>query len=170
MFGLTLACTPSDPEPAAMSRATALDDRDQYQLAHLLEEATRDGVGTELRRLHNDWIDRRYRWEVAYTPVFCRDGERCAALPFDHARLQSSTPHGWLPQLEIDAAQRRSLAERCAELEGQCVFEFEATMTQFEVGLERATTIGFEDVTLTGFRTARATESWVRRVPGESHQ
>jgi hypothetical protein len=147
-------------------RSSARTDHDQYHLAALVDAARgREAEGTpgELERLRQSWLHTRVRWEVGYAPAFCRAEGRCAALPFDHRRLTSRLPQGWLPELALDDETRRELASCCDAVQGQCVFELEATLARFDLGRDRPTSLSFTDVELGACRGARADESWVRR-------
>ena len=160
-------CARSEPpDTASARRISQSDDRDQYRLARLVDDARRDdsdtGVG-ELERLRQSWLHTRVHWEVGYAPAFCRDGGPCMALPFDHGRRQTALPQGWLPELALEADARRVLAECCAAVEGQCVFGFHGTLASFELGRDRPTSLSFRDVEIGGCRAAKSGESWVRR-------
>lgn len=172
------ACSRSDASDASdvapdrsgrAHRSTLQDDRDQYRLAELVEaarlEEAKGGAGS-LERLRQSWLHTRVRWEVGHAPTFCGESGPCAALPFDHRRLRSRVPQGWLPQLRLDADTRAELNACCDEVDGQCVFDFEGTLARFDLGSDRPTSLAFDDVELGACRSARPAESWVRRSSG----
>lgn len=169
------ACTRTDasdavPDRPARARTSAFQqDRDQYQLAKLVAAArledAKGGAGA-LERLRQSWLHTRVRWEVGHAPAFCAESGPCAALPFDHRRLGSRVPQGWLPVLRLDPAARAELKACCDAVEGQCVFDFQGTLARFELGNDRPTSLAFDDVELGTCRSARPAESWVRRSAG----
>jgi hypothetical protein len=166
------ACSRSDDSDAAgdrpgrARRSTLQDDRDQYRLAELVEAARiedAEGGAGALERLRQTWLHTRVRWEVGHAPAFCGESGPCAALPFDHRRLRSRLPQGWLPQLRLDADARAELKACCDAVAGQCVFDFEGTLARFDLGSDRPTSLAFDDIELGACRSARPGESWVRR-------
>jgi hypothetical protein len=172
VVGLGPACEqahPAEPtEHAAPPRSREDDDRDQYRLASLVDDARRDDQDTAARtleRVRQSWLHTRIHWEVGYAPAFCRDAGPCMALPFDHGRLRATLPQGWLPELALDAHARAELRRCCAAVHGQCVFDFHGTFARFELGRDRPTSLSFRDVEVGGCRSARIEESWVRRSP-----
>ena len=158
------ACRASDPAPesAPTPAPVEVDQRDQYRLASMVDDA-RQGPAAGMETVRQSWLGSRLRWEVGYLPALCRDGGPCVALPFDHARYQPRLPQGWLPRLELRPEQREELARRCAAVSGQCVLAFEGTLDRFELGPDRATSLTFVDVEVGTVRAAGAEESWVRR-------
>ena len=150
------ASAPPSPEPRSV------DDRDQYALLTELRTAEASGSALSAQRVRTNWLGRRYRWEVHVLPALCRPGAPCHALPFDNARLDFVTRQGWLPRLDLDEAQQRTVAQWCERHEG-CVIQFEGTLTTFQFAPDEYTRIGFSDVVPLGARPVAAGERWGQR-------
>lgn len=161
-------------EPAASDAAApadrietvrvADDDRDQYALladieAAVGEQINRDASATA--KVQQSWHGRRYTWEAAVVPLFCRDAARCFVSPFDHARFPDRRiRQGWMPRLELDANGFAALQKSC-EGKPTCVVRFAGTMSKFVFDPELATQVEFRDVEILGAREAAPTESWL---------
>lgn len=173
---LAISCRAEEPAPEAAaaqpvpsaSSATdtaASDDRDQYALLATIEATIGDALTRDagaMAAVRADWEGRRYRWEVAFVPQLCRSPEACHVRPFDHGRLGGRRiQQGWMPQLELDAAEVAAIGKRCAG-HRVCVLDIEATLREFVFDPEFATALRFSDVVLHGARDATATESWMR--------
>ncbi|MCA9649870.1 MAG: hypothetical protein H6712_00505 [Myxococcales bacterium] len=157
--------TETTPAPASTSASpeTAPDPRDQYALAHAIEEARRsyDDLEAALARTRAAWIDREYRWELAYVPALCGPTGPCVALPFDHLRdPEHPIRQGWLPRLELEPAQRRQLAARC-EGQTRCVLDLSGRLSQLELSTERPPSLTLSDIEVHGARPSRDDESWI---------
>jgi len=140
------------------------DARDQYALLADIEAALGEGLVRDPSAMSNvqqGWHGRRYRWEVAVVPLFCRDAARCFVSPFDHARFPDRRiRQGWMPRLELDAAGFAALQEACNG-KPTCVVRFAGTMSQFVFDPEQATQVEFRDVEIIAARDAAAGESWL---------
>lgn len=155
------------PTPDAVAEGSGdetddIDPRDQYALLDAIVAAKGELLRTDpaaLPRVRSEWIDRRYRWEVALQPALCSTVGDCVVLPFDHATREEPITQGWLPRLELSADEREALRERCADLRG-CVVDLEGTLAQFELSTELPTSLTFRDVVVHAVRPAREGESW----------
>lgn len=176
VLGLTAAalagCTQRDgeadgpaPAPATPAPVAPTDDaRDQYALYDAIMAARYGEAAKDpaiLAKTRAAWIGKRYRWETGVQPLLCGDAGDCVVLPFDHSRRDEPMAQGWLPRLDLDAAARDALRERCAGVDGQCVVEFSGTLTQFELSNEQPTSLTFDEVSVERVRAAAPGESWV---------
>ncbi|MCA9705479.1 MAG: hypothetical protein KDK70_06515, partial [Myxococcales bacterium] len=153
------------PRPAASSEPDAkpVDSRDQYALAHAIQDAraARQDLESTLARTRADWVGRRYRWQMAFVPALCGPVGPCVVMPFDHAHdPDHPIRQGWLPRLELSAEQRTSMAEAC-EAHARCVIDISGTLDRFELSTEQPTSLTLTSVELHGTRAATASESWV---------
>lgn len=157
------ATTQPTSAAAAEPDTPAVDPRDQYALAHAIEQARRstDELEATLARTRAAWIDRRYRWELAFVPALCGPAGPCVALPFDHLRdPDHPIRQGWLPRLDLDPAQRRALASKC-EGQSRCVVEVSGVLGQLELSIERPPSLTLSDIEVHGARASREDESWI---------
>jgi hypothetical protein len=170
IVSVVCSCTgePAPSEAAPVDRIEAVrveeDARDQYALLADIEAA----VGEQIQRdagatakVQQSWHGRRYTWEAAVVPLFCRDAARCFVSPFDHARFPDRRiRQGWMPRLELDANGFAALQKSC-DGKPTCVVRFSGTMSKFVFDAELATQVEFRDVQIVGAREAAATESWL---------
>jgi hypothetical protein len=165
-LGLAACRTPAEPDVSTDTAAasTPIDARDQYALLADIETT----VGTSLSRdavsmanVRQSWQGKRFRWELASVPLFCRSAKACHVAPFDHARFPDRRIHqGWMPQLELDDAGFAELGRLCAGKK-VCVIEVEATMRELVFDPELATAVRLADVRLLGAREGQPHESWI---------
>lgn len=156
------APTPDAAAEANEDEADGIDPRDQYALLDAIVAAKGELLRTDpaaLPRVRSEWIDRRYRWEVALQPALCGTVGDCVVLPFDHATREEPITQGWLPRLDLSTDEREALRQRCAELRG-CVVDLEGTLAQFELSTELPTSLTFRDVVVHTVRPAAEGESW----------
>lgn len=174
LFSLLLvaaACRPAnDPPadeaaPAVADAGPQQDARDQYALLAAIEATLQDPLSRDasaMATVRADWQGHRYRWEVAFVPLFCRSPEACHVGPFDHAKFgERRIQQGWMPQLELDAAGLADLEQRCAA-HRVCIVEMEATLREFVFDPDFATALRFSDVRVLATRAAGDAESWMR--------
>ncbi len=166
------ACQPAaDPtvttalEQAPAIAPAAVDERSQYTLLTEIESTVGNALsrdGTAMAAVRQSWEGGRFRWEVAYVPVFCTSASSCNVAPFDHSRTPDHRiQQGWMPQLELDAAGFADLGQACAGRQ-VCVVQVEGTLREFVFDPEFATALRFSDVRLLGARDGLAHESWIR--------
>ncbi len=169
-LALAAACTGEPAAPAAAPTESIAvvgvedDARDQYALLAALEAAIGDGLGRDANattEVQRSWHGRRYTWEGALVPIFCRNAKRCFVSPFDHARFPERRIHqGWMPQLHLDDAGFAAMQAKC-EGKATCVVRFTGTMDRFVFDPEQATAVEFRDVEIVDAREAAPSESWL---------
>jgi hypothetical protein len=169
-FALVGACTgePAVVEQSSPERIEVVgvedDARDQYALLADIEAALGEGLvrdASAMSSVQQSWHGRRYTWEVAVVPLFCRAAERCFVSAFDHARFPDRRiRQGWMPRLELDADRFAALQDACGG-KPTCVVRMRGTMSQFVFDPEQATQVDFRDVEVLAAREATATESWL---------
>jgi len=149
-------------DDAGEAAAAVVDPRDQYALLDAIVEAKGEQLGIDpgiLPRVRSEWINRRFRWEVALQPALCGAVGDCVVMPFDHASRSEPITQGWLPRLDLSTQERTALRERCADLR-RCVVDVEGTLAQFELSTELPTSLTLREVTVHGARAATDGESW----------
>lgn len=143
--------------------------RTQYDLLADIRSAERTQSVGRVNEVRADWQGRTLRWDAYRVDALCPVGDRCHVVPFDHARVDDVVRQGWLPRLELDAADAARLVEVCAPHEA-CVITFEGRLEAFRFSLDHPTELGFVDVGILAGRSVRDGESWGRRhVPGRGH-
>ena len=140
------ATPPAPPTPTTL----ALDARTQYDLVAdiVRSEGKRDDdADVILYEVRQSWLGKRFRWQVFYVPVLCRDAKQCHVMPFDRAGEDKRIVQGFLPRLALPESALASLRARCAG-QARCAFRFEGTLSQLVLSTEHLTRLQFSDVVL----------------------
>lgn len=138
---------------------------DQYALLadiRAAEEAEPDTRPERFDDVMRAWRGRRVRWEVAVLAPLCARSEACVALPFDHARLEDGSGQGWLPRLDLDAAEHARIRRAC-EGRTTCVIGIDASVSHVRLSTELPTAVTLGGVRLVSVRAVASDEAWARQ-------
>ncbi len=140
---------------------------DPVELAHAIVDAresfAESGDDLALVATRERYVGREISWEVRYVAPFCTAPDRCAVLPFDHARLGERLVQGWMPRLALGAREYRELQGRCAS-HGRCVVTLSAELSELELSPSEPTSMTLSKVRIGEARDERPGESWMRRL------
>lgn len=166
-LGLSDPAASLSDAPAIGREATAAEPWvDPFTLAASIIEArqrfTDSGDDIALLAARAAHLGREVEWEVRYVEPFCTAPDRCAVLPFDHARLEERYLQGWMPRLALSAAEHRLLSETCAS-HPRCVVTLRAEISELMLTPGLPTSITLSAVRIRSARGERDDESWIRR-------
>jgi hypothetical protein len=113
-------------KPAPLAQATQAD------LAHELEVADHKGTWAEVR---HRWQGQALHWSVTRYRSLCSSADSCFVAAFPIAR---PAKHGWMPQLELSAAEYDKLDRACGAAE-PCRVQFQGTLRDLSVSAEQPT-------------------------------
>ncbi len=160
----TSAIPEPDPAPPEVATVAKLDARSQYTLveAALAARADSDLADTKLAAVRKDWVKHRIRWQMRYIAPLCQRADSCAVAPVDYNQFEGRVVQGWLPSLELTEASHTQIVNEC-EGKSRCIIEFEAEIKELVLSTVEPTSMNLSNVEILGARSAKDTESWVKR-------
>jgi hypothetical protein len=133
-----MACRTHDEAPASKRAPAPLVHATAADLAHDLEIADRQGSWAEVRQR---WQGQSLRWTVTRYKSLCGGADHCYVAAFP---IQRPAKHGWMPKLELSAAEMAKLDAKCAS--AMCEFTFEGTLAELTASAEEPTSLRFSNV------------------------
>ncbi len=122
-----------------------LTDATQHDLAREIEQADRRGTWREVKER---WQGQRMTWTVTRQRVLCAAPTACNVAAFP---IQRPAQQGWLPALEMTAAEFAKVEASCGSAE-QCELVIEGTLSELALSGEMPTNVRFADVTVVSAR------------------
>jgi len=140
---LTLAVGCTNERAARKERDVAvrptLTDATQTDLAREIDQAEHRGTWREVK---HRWQGQRVTWTVTRQRVLCSTAKACNVAVFP---IQRPAQHGWLPALEMSAAEFAKVESSCGAAE-QCELKIEGTLSELVLSPELPTSVRFADV------------------------
>ena len=134
--------------PAVESAEPEASARTQYDLATAIDAAdAADDPELSYDQIRRTWLGKRYRWSVLRIAPLCRSPERCNVLPFDRGGRDARIVQGWMPRLHIGDAEMKAIEASCGD-RARCALEFEATLSDMVLSVDKPTSLGFSDVAI----------------------
>ena len=122
-----------------------LTDATQADLAREIDDAERRGTWREVKQR---WQGQRMTWTVTRQPLLCRTPTACNVAAFPILR---PAQHGWLPALEMSAAEFAKVEASCGTA-AQCELVIEGTLRELALSAELPTAVRFADVRVVSAR------------------
>ena len=167
LLAVVAACADADPGAAAKAKkaiAAPSESADQYALLadiRAAQSADRDERDQRYAEVSRGWRGRRVRWEVAVAAPLCARPDACMVMPFDHTRLTERADQGWLPRVELSAAEHARIREACTTTQ-PCVVALEATVREVRLTTELPTAVTLREARMVSARALRSHESFAR--------
>lgn len=141
---LSLAAVGCTPERAPRKERDVavrpqLSDATQTDLAREIDQAERRGTWREVKQR---WQGQRMTWTVTRQRLLCQTPTACNVAAFP---IQRPAQHGWLPALELTAAEFAKVEASCGTAE-QCELVIEGTLSELALSAELPTSVRFADV------------------------
>jgi hypothetical protein len=137
------ACSRNDTRSAPVERDVAtrpvLTAATQADLAKELEQAERRGTWREVKQR---WEGQRLHWTVTRQRVLCGSHLACNVAPFP---IQRPAQVGWLPALELSAAEYAKIEAGCGDAD-QCQLELDFKVRELNVSGDMPTSMRFSEV------------------------
>lgn len=111
-----------------------------------------------LNGLRRRWDGRPVRWEGGFVAPYCTSASFCSVTPFDSARLDGATEHGFMVRLDLDEAGHDALTSACDGI-ARCVVRYEGIL-DLRASVEEPTAIAIERASFLSAREALPGERW----------
>lgn len=120
-------------------------DATQHDLAREIDQADRRGTWHEVKAR---WQGQRVAWTVTRQRVLCTAPTACNVAAFP---IQRPAQQGWLPALEMTAAEFAKVEVSCGTAE-QCELVIEGTLSDLALSPEMPTNVRLADVRVVSAR------------------